>query len=162
MRSTLQKMSVFSQTNEKYIGPVVPIGPPVGHSPPVSPTGTQPPGIPQSDIVTSGFRGGAGGAPPPFEIPKRVFKRDPPKTFAPVALAVTAAPPLSTNPGSAPDSPWYPAVLTHADGSAGVLTSGQDHPRSNVSILQQLESHKPVVRGRLGILQDLGELLRKT
>ena len=32
-------------------------------------------------------------APPPFEIPKRVFKRDPPKTFAPAALAVAAAPP---------------------------------------------------------------------
>ena len=48
--------------------------------------------------------GGAGGARPPFEIPKRVFKRDPPKTFAPAALAVAAAPPppLSTNPGSAP------------------------------------------------------------
>ena len=49
--------------------------------------------------------GGAQGArAPPFEIPKRVFKRDPPKTFAPAALAVAAAPPLlSTNPGSAPD-----------------------------------------------------------
>ena len=38
--------------------------------------------------------GAAGGAPPPFEIPERVFKRDPPKTFAPVALAVAAAPPF--------------------------------------------------------------------
>ena len=47
--------------------------------------------------------GGAQGArAPPFEIPKRVFKWDPPKTFAPAALAVAAAPPLSTNPGSAP------------------------------------------------------------
>ena len=45
-------------------------------------------------ITTSGFRGGgAGGVRPPFEIPKRVFKRDPPKTFAPAALAVAAAPP---------------------------------------------------------------------
>ena len=38
--------------------------------------------------------GGAGGARPPFEIPKRVFKRDPPKIFAPAALAVAAAPPF--------------------------------------------------------------------
>ena len=38
--------------------------------------------------------GGAQGArAPPFEIPKRVFKRDPPKTFAPAALAVAAVPP---------------------------------------------------------------------
>ena len=58
--------------------------------------------------MTSGFSGGgAQGAcapPPHFEIAKRVFKRDPPKTFAPAALAVAAAPPPppSTNPGSAP------------------------------------------------------------
>ena len=55
--------------------------------------------------ITSGFRGGGpqgAHAPPPFEIPKRVFKRDPPKTFAPAALTVATAPPLSTNPGSAP------------------------------------------------------------
>ena len=44
-------------------------------------------------ILTSGFRGGPQAPPPPFEIPKRVFKRDPPKTFAPAALAVAAAPP---------------------------------------------------------------------
>ena len=58
----------------------------------------------KTSLADSG--GGAQGAraPPPFEIPKKVFKRDPPKTFAPAALAVAAAPPpLSTNPGSAPE-----------------------------------------------------------
>ena len=38
--------------------------------------------------------GPQGARAPPFEIPKRVFKRDPPKTFAPAALAVAAAPPF--------------------------------------------------------------------
>ena len=45
-------------------------------------------------LADSGGGGGTGGArPPPFEIPKRIFKRDPPKTFVPAALAVAAAPP---------------------------------------------------------------------
>ena len=44
-------------------------------------------------LADSGGGGSGGGGAPPFEIPKRVFKRDPPKTFAPAALAVAAASP---------------------------------------------------------------------
>ena len=51
------------------------------------------------EAITSGFRGGGrrgggrrGRCPPPFEIPKRVFKEG----------SRCAPPPLSTNPGSAP------------------------------------------------------------
>ena len=52
------------------------------------------PALVTMDTMLSRGGGPAGGAhPPPFEIPKRVFKRDPPKTFAPAALAVAAAPP---------------------------------------------------------------------
>ena len=53
-------------------------------------------------LADSGGGGGVGGAPPLLKF-QRVFKRDPPKNFVPVALAVAAAPP-STNPGSAPGS----------------------------------------------------------
>ena len=51
-------------------------------------------GLSLSDSGGGGRRARA-PPPPPFEIPKRVFKRDPPKTFAPAALAVAAAPLLS-------------------------------------------------------------------
>ena len=56
--------------------------------------------------------GAAGGARPPFEIPKRVFKRDPPKTFAPAALAVAAAPP-----------PPFPQIL---DPPVGLYVPNED------------------------------------
>ena len=51
----------------------------------------------RSPLADSGGGGRAGGARPPFEIPKRVFKRDPPKkTFAPAAWFPPGTPVSST------------------------------------------------------------------
>jgi hypothetical protein len=46
------------------------------------------------------------------------------------------------------------------DGGASVLTAGQHAAGRDVRVLQQLERDEAVVVGRLGVAQDLGELLQ--
>mmetsp|Transcript_107968 Transcript_107968/g.287454 ORF Transcript_107968/g.287454 Transcript_107968/m.287454 type:complete len:685 (+) Transcript_107968:206-2260(+) len=51
------------------------------------------------------------------------------------------------------------ATLGHHRRSPGVLARGHDHPGGHAGVLQQLQGHEAVVRGRLGVLEDIGELL---
>ena len=52
------------------------------------------------------------------------------------------------------------ALLSHDDGGAGILAPGEDHPGGDVGVLEKLEGDETVVAGRLGVLEDVGELLQ--
>jgi hypothetical protein len=52
------------------------------------------------------------------------------------------------------------ALFAHDDGGAGVLAPGEDHPGGDVGVLEKLEGDETVVAGRLGVLEDVGELLQ--
>ena len=61
----------------------------------------------------------------------------------------------SSSPSTQTSWPFLP----DDDGGAGVLARRQDHARRDVGVLHQLEGDEAVVVRRLGILENLGELL---
>jgi hypothetical protein len=50
------------------------------------------------------------------------------------------------------------AALAHDDGGAGVLAHGQHASRRDAGVEQQVTGHEPVIRARLGIVEDRPEL----
>jgi hypothetical protein len=52
------------------------------------------------------------------------------------------------------------ALLAHHDRRPGVLAHGQHAARGDVGVLQKVVGHELVVRGRLGVVEDGGELLQ--
>ena len=54
--------------------------------------------------------------------------------------------------------PDQAALLAHDDGGAGVLAHGQDAAGGDVGVLQEVVGDELVVRGRLRIVEDRGEL----